>query len=99
MTTKQRRVPVVVTVRHDRGNGRASVAPLAGLTDRSVEPDPPTSEPAEFDPSDHNIDDVESYVEANPDELDAVLAAERAGKDRSTLIEWLEARQETTETS
>jgi hypothetical protein len=42
-----------------------------------------------FDPGDHSIADVKAYIEANPDELDDVLAAEEAGKGRVTLIEWL----------
>lgn len=97
MTAKKRRSPVVHTVRHDRGNGLASVAPLAGLTVRADEPAEPTSEPESFDPGEHNIDDVQTHVEANPDELDAILAAERDGKNRSTLIEWLEGQSETDE--
>lgn len=97
MTAKKRRSPVVHTVRHDRGNGLASVAPLAGLTARADEPAEPTSEPEAFDPGDHKVEDVQAHVEANPDELDAILAAERDGKNRSTLIEWLEGQTETDE--
>ena len=46
-----------------------------------------------FDPGDYTIDQVLAYVDANPDEVDSVLAAEEAGKARSTLITQLEARQ------
>lgn len=42
-----------------------------------------------FDPADHTVEDVKAYVEANPDEAELVLAAEAEGKDRSTLIAWL----------
>lgn len=94
MTAKKRRSPVVVTVRHDRGNGLASVAPLAGLTAPADEPAEPTSEPESFDPAEHNIDDVQAYVADHADELDAILAAERDGKNRSTLLEWLIGRTE-----
>lgn len=94
MTAKKRRSPVVPTVRHDRGNGLASVAPLGGRPVRADEPAEPTSEPESFDPSEHNIDDVQAHVADHPDELDAILAAERDGKNRSTLIEWLEGQSE-----
>ena len=48
----------------------------------------------EFDPSDHNVDEVKAYVADNPDEVGAVLAAEKAGKNRSTLVEALEGSDE-----
>lgn len=94
MTTsrKPRQMPVV---RHGTpGAGLRSVAPLAGLTRPEIADAP--AEPGPFDPSEHNIDDVKAHVDAYPDELDAVLAAERDGKDRSTLVEWLESHQEPT---
>lgn len=43
-----------------------------------------------FDPADHNVDDVVKYVEANPDQRDAVVEAEKSGKNRSTLLTQLE---------
>lgn len=52
----------------------------------SVEPDTDDT----FDPSEHTIDEVKDYVDAHPDEVDAVLNAEQAGKGRVTLVEWLE---------
>ncbi len=48
---------------------------------------------ASFDP-DASIPKIKKFVEANPDQRDAVLTAERDGKNRSTLIDWLEARTE-----
>ena len=42
-----------------------------------------------FDPGDYTIDDVKAHVEQNPGERDAVLAAEVAGKNRVTLVDWL----------
>jgi hypothetical protein len=40
---------------------------------------------AGFDPGEHTVAEVEEYLSANPGETDAVLAAERAGKNRTTL--------------
>jgi IPT/TIG domain len=42
-----------------------------------------------FDPSDHTVTEVQDYVTANPDQRAAVLAAEQAGKNRVTLVNWL----------
>lgn len=53
-------------------------------------PDENTDDGGDFDPTDHTVDDVKAHVDANPDELDAILAAEQAGKARVTLVEWLE---------
>jgi hypothetical protein len=49
-----------------------------------------------YDPDD-NIDVIKSYVEEHPDERDAVLAAERDGQNRVTLIAWLEGQDDTAE--
>lgn len=46
---------------------------------------------AGFDPGEHTVDEVKAYVGEHPDERQAVLDAERAGKNRTTLVEWLEA--------
>ena len=43
-----------------------------------------------FDPADHTVAEVEEYVDANPDQQAAVLDAEKAGKNRTTLVEPLE---------
>ena len=40
---------------------------------------------AQFDPGEHTVADVQAYLEKHPDEYDAVLAAEKAGKNRATL--------------
>jgi hypothetical protein len=80
-----RRIPPVLTVQQGSvGRGRASVASLAGL-------DPVDDAPTPFDPGEHNIGDVQTYVDGHADELDAILAAELDGKNRTTLIEWLES--------
>lgn len=46
----------------------------------------------EFDPSEHNIDDVNAYLEENPNDLQRVLDAEKAGKNRSSLVSALEEK-------
>jgi hypothetical protein len=43
-----------------------------------------------FDPSTATVAEVEDYVTEFPEERLAVLAAERSGKNRTTLINWLE---------
>jgi len=40
-----------------------------------------------FDPGAHTVAEVEAYLDEHPDERDAVLAAERAGKNRASLRE------------
>lgn len=44
-----------------------------------------------YDPADYSVEDVKAFVEANPDQKEAVLASEKAGKNRSTLVAALEA--------
>jgi hypothetical protein len=41
---------------------------------------------AQFDPGEHTVADVEAYLAKHPDQRDAVLAAEAAGKARATLV-------------
>jgi hypothetical protein len=87
------KIPQTFTVQRGRpGAGRASVAPLGGRAAPVV--DAPTSEPAAYDPGEFTVADVQTYVDGHADELDAILAAERAGKDRTTLIDWLESHAE-----
>jgi hypothetical protein len=47
---------------------------------------PGPSSTKSFEPGDHTVAEVEEYLEANPDQRDAVLKAERKGKARATLI-------------
>lgn len=76
-----------------RLKGEEAPAAAEGSEDaESGEADAGADEEA-FDPGDYTIDQVLAYVDANPDEVDSVLAAEEAGKARSTLITQLEARQ------
>lgn len=45
------------------------------------------STPEQFDPSAHNLDDVRAYLDdASPEEVERVLAAERAGKARVGIL-------------
>lgn len=46
------------------------------------DPDEPT-----FDPGDHTVTEVESYLASHPQDRDRVLAAEEAGRGRKGLLE------------
>lgn len=48
----------------------------------------------EFDPADHNVDEVNQYIQENPDDLRRVLEAEKSGKNRTTLVSSLEGTAE-----
>lgn len=52
---------------------------VVGSSNAPVEPDA-------FDPGEHTVEDVVAYMVEHPDELAAVLDAERAGKARVTLL-------------
>ncbi len=41
--------------------------------------------PLGFDPEEHTVAEVEAYIAEHPEETDAVLATEAAGKNRTTL--------------
>jgi hypothetical protein len=50
--------------------------------------EPAVEEPAEaYDPSDYNVPEVLDYIEEHPDERDAILAAESAGKGRTSILD------------
>lgn len=53
----------------------------------------PRSLMAPYDPGAHTVAEVEQYVTDNPDQVEEVYALELEGKNRSTLIAWLEAFQ------
>lgn len=61
--------------------GRAGSAPSA-----------PASTGA-YDPGEHTVAEVQSYVDAHPESVDAVYASEQAGKGRVTLLDWLAAKE------
>lgn len=52
----------------------------------------PVFDPAEldFDPADHNIDEVKAYVAAYPETAEAILELELNGKGRSGLLTFLD---------
>ena len=47
---------------------------------------PAVPSPGGFDPSGHTVADVQAYLADHPDETDAVLALERQGKNRASLV-------------
>lgn len=53
-------------------------------------PDEEREDDLDFDPADHNADKVVEHVEKNPEQRDAVLEAERQGKNRKTVVEALQ---------
>jgi hypothetical protein len=55
---------------------------------------PALAEEEEFDPTDYTVTEVISFVEDNPETLEDVLALEREGKARTTLISHLEGMRE-----
>ena len=44
----------------------------------------------DFDPADHNVDDVKAYIEQHPEQADAVLELELEGKERSGVLSFIE---------
>lgn len=77
--------------------GRFAAAGDPGEAARALLPvdgQPPAADPEPavaggYDPGEHTVAEVEDYVEDNPDSAAAILAAETAGKNRSTLVESL----------
>jgi hypothetical protein len=59
---------------------------------RQSAPEPPADDT--FTVADHNVDEVKDFVNEHPEQVDAVLAAEKDGEQRVTLIEWLESKQD-----
>lgn len=56
-------------------------------TSAGVDEPPPEVEPpaGAFDPSSHTVAEVEAFIAAHPDQEAVVLAAEAAGKNRTSL--------------
>lgn len=59
---------------------------LAGYSTTPPEALKVADEPAPFDPAEHTVDQVLTFIEEHPDSADAVLELERHGKNRSSLI-------------
>jgi hypothetical protein len=80
------------------GTYTITTAPTAG-TPRMVEQDAggdggeePSPEVAVgYDPGAHTVPEVEEFANEHPDQWGEILAAEQAGKDRITLVDWLTA--------
>lgn len=45
---------------------------------------------ADYDPGDHTVDEVKAYVAEHPEDLEGVLAAELNGKQRQSLLSFLD---------
>ena len=72
------------SVTDDALRGMGDYEGTSRSTGQSVEGD------EDFDPSQHSVDEVKAYVEANPDFAADISEAEAAGKNRVTLVEWLD---------
>jgi IPT/TIG domain len=70
--------------------GSVDVAVRNGNEPSNTRPFTFTATGLAFDPADATVDEVKTYVDTNPDERQAVLDAEVSGKNRSTLVGWLE---------
>lgn len=74
---------------------------VAAFLSKESDEDPEAEEPSEdpnadvtFDPKDHNVDDVVAHAESDEvsaEEVQAIIEMEQAGKNRSSLLEKLEA--------
>ena len=67
-----------------RGGNRARASAPDDVGEPAPEPD------EDFDPAAHTVDEVKAYVEAYPDYAPDILEAEQDGKNRVTLVEWLD---------
>ena len=52
--------------------------------------EPPPEVPVGFDPGAHTVAEVEEYVDQHPEQAQELLDAEIAGKNRTTLVSYLE---------
>lgn len=64
----------------------SSPTEVVRLKARGYTEDPPvTVEADQFDPAEHTVPEVLTYIEAHPEQGDAVVAAERAGQNRKGI--------------
>ena len=61
------------------------------MTGRTGSASAPAADSAAFDPGAHTVAEVQDYVTAHPDQVDAVYTTEQAGRARVTLLDWLAA--------
>jgi hypothetical protein len=80
-------IPVTAVAGTTQGTG-----PASGL--QSAPPPNGDEEPSEvavgYDPAAHTVAEVQEFVTEHPDEAQAIYDAEEAGKNRATLMTWLE---------
>lgn len=67
----------------DRQTFETEAPSVSGLTSEPVE------KAAAYDPGEHNVDEVLAYAAEHPDEVDAIAAAEDAGKGRVGILDKL----------
>lgn len=86
--------PIVVTA----ATGAGAQTGLQSVEGGGEPPPEEGGEPSEsglgvgFDPAAHTVDEVKAYADEHPDDIEELLEAEAAGKNRSTLIAYLEER-------
>lgn len=52
-----------------------------------------SAESATYDPAEYTVPEVKAWVAEHPDQVQTVLEAEEAGKNRTTLTDWLVAQE------
>ena len=62
------------------------------IVEGETAPTPQAAAPAKvahagYDPAAYTVDEVQAYIAKHPDQRDAIVAAEKAGKNRVTLTE------------
>ena len=96
-------VTIICTVAAGAGPPAGGTYTISGTTTAGVPRMARTSAPEEsdddddesglqvgFDPAAHTVDEVKAYADEHPDDISDLLEAEIAGKDRSSLVSYLE---------
>ena len=83
----------VTTVRPVTGQPKMVEAGQQQVQVEELPPEHQADVEVAYDPGAHTVPEVIEFAEQNPDQVQALLAAERAGKDRSTLLNHLETLQ------
>jgi hypothetical protein len=76
---------VVMTEAELEGKGN-----LAGVVEAQMSQGVHEMAELDFDPADYTVDEVVAYAEENPEEAQAILDAETAGQNRTTLVRRLQ---------
>jgi hypothetical protein len=77
------------TVYDDPNREAVGLDPIWTGAGEGVTPVSQQASAAGYDPSKYTVEQVIAYADAHPDEADDILAAEQAGKNRTTLVEAL----------